>query len=77
MPTISLEQAPGVLAEIVDRLPPGEEVVLTRGGNPVATIRATPPASPGPRRFGTLRGSVVAVAPDFDAIPGGFEDCIS
>lgn len=74
MPTMPLEQAPGVLAEIVDRLSPGEEVVLTRGGNPVATIRATSRVGEGVRRFGTLRGSVVAVAPDSDAVPDGFED---
>jgi antitoxin (DNA-binding transcriptional repressor) of toxin-antitoxin stability system len=74
MPTMSLEQAPDALAEIIDRLPPGEEVVLTRGGQPVATIRAAPRPADGPRRFGTLRGSVLAITPDFDAVPDGFED---
>ncbi len=74
MLTMPLEQADRALAEIVEKLPPGEEVVLTRGGEPVATIRAAPPAARGPRRFGTLRGSVLSIAPDFDDVPPGFED---
>jgi len=44
---------------------------------PVATIRAT--AFPTPRKqrqLGTLRGSVLYMAPDFDAIPEGFEEYV-
>ncbi len=74
MPTMPLETADRSLAEIVENLPPGEDVVLTRGGRPVATIRATPAARSLPRRFGTLKGSVLSVAPDFDDVPDGFED---
>lgn len=33
------------------------------------------PVSPhGLRRFGTLKGSVLSIAPDFDDVPPGFED---
>lgn len=75
MQTIPLEQAEGRLAEIIEKLPPGEEVVLTRDDKPVATIRATPtPPEPTPRKFGTLKGTILYIAPDFDAIPEGFED---
>lgn len=28
----------------------------------------------GPRRFGTLKGSIVSIAPDIDDFPQGFED---
>ena len=73
MQTIPLEQADRALAEIVEKLPPGEEVVLTRGGEPVATIRAAA-AVRGPRRLGTLQGSILSVAPDFDDVPAEFED---
>jgi antitoxin (DNA-binding transcriptional repressor) of toxin-antitoxin stability system len=69
-----LEQAEGHLAEIIEKLSPGEEVVLTRDGKPVATIRATPPTPREPPHFGTLKGSILYIAPDFDAIPEGFED---
>jgi antitoxin (DNA-binding transcriptional repressor) of toxin-antitoxin stability system len=74
MQTIPLEQAEGHLAEIVAKLSPGEEVVLTRNDKPVATLRATPPTPREGPRFGTLKGSILYIAPDFDAIPEGFEN---
>jgi antitoxin (DNA-binding transcriptional repressor) of toxin-antitoxin stability system len=74
MQTIPLEEAQSRLAEIIAKLPPGEEVVLTRAGEPVATLRATPPSEPTPRKFGTLKGTILYIAPDFDEIPEGFED---
>lgn len=73
MPTITLEEAQAHLAELVARLPPGGEVVLTRDNLPVATLKATVPTRKAPR-LGTLAGTVTHVAPDFDAIPEGFED---
>jgi antitoxin (DNA-binding transcriptional repressor) of toxin-antitoxin stability system len=76
MQTVPLQQAEGHLAEIIERLPPGEEVVLTRDDKPVATLRsAATPAKP--PRFGTMKGSIVRIAPDFDAIPEGFEDYLA
>jgi antitoxin (DNA-binding transcriptional repressor) of toxin-antitoxin stability system len=75
MPTMPLEQAEGHLAEIIEKLTPGEEVVLTRDDKPVATLRAaTPTPAPTPRQFGTLKGTILYIAPDFDAIPEGFEE---
>jgi antitoxin (DNA-binding transcriptional repressor) of toxin-antitoxin stability system len=74
METMPLDQAEGHLAEIVERLAPGEEIVFTRDNKPVATIRAASAASPDAPRFGTLKGSILYIAPDFDAIPEGFED---
>ena len=68
-----MEEAQRRLAEIIAQLSPGEEVVLTRGDQPVATIRATPPVREAPR-FGTLKGTILYIAPDFDDIPEGFED---
>ena len=44
--------------------------MLTRDDQPVATIRAMP-QSP------ALPGSILYIAPDFDAIPEGFEDYVS
>jgi antitoxin (DNA-binding transcriptional repressor) of toxin-antitoxin stability system len=74
MQTMPLEQAEGHLAEIIERLAPGEELVLTRDDKPVATLKASPPPSRKPRQLGTLKGSVLYIAPDFDDIPEGFED---
>ena len=74
MQTIEVEQAESRLAEIIEELSPGEEVVLTRGDKPVATIRATPETPRKAPQFGTMRGSILYIAPDFDDIPEGFED---
>ena len=74
MQTMPLAQAEGHMVEIVAKLTPGEEIVLTCDDKPVATIRAAPAIPHGPPRFGKLRGSILYIAPDFDAIPEGFED---
>jgi antitoxin (DNA-binding transcriptional repressor) of toxin-antitoxin stability system len=74
MQTIPLEQADGHLAEIIDKLQLGEEVVLTRDDKSVATIKAIPQPDPTPRMFGTLKGMILYIAPDFDTIPEGFEE---
>lgn len=74
MQPIPLEQADGSLADIIARLAPGEEVVLTRDGQPVATLKASQPAPPAARQFGTLKGTILYMAPDFDEIPEGFEE---
>jgi antitoxin (DNA-binding transcriptional repressor) of toxin-antitoxin stability system len=72
MQSIPMEEAQTYLAQIIDKLRPGEEVVITRDNKPVATTRATTRREP--PRFGTLKGSILSIAPDFDAIPEGFED---
>jgi antitoxin (DNA-binding transcriptional repressor) of toxin-antitoxin stability system len=74
MPTIPIENANGSLADFVEKLSPGEEVVLTKGGEPIAVIRAASPRSAGPRKLGSQQGSILYIAPDFDDIPEGFED---
>jgi antitoxin (DNA-binding transcriptional repressor) of toxin-antitoxin stability system len=76
MQTIPLEEAQLHLSEIIDKLTPGEEIVLTRDDKPVATVRATPLPALKPRQLGTLRGTVLYMAPDFDAIPEGFEEYV-
>ncbi|MHB1421985.1 MAG: type II toxin-antitoxin system Phd/YefM family antitoxin [Gemmataceae bacterium] len=72
---ITVQDAQGHLAEIIEKLPPGEEIVITRDDKPVATLRsAVPLPSRKPRQLGTLKGSVLYMADDFDAIPEGFEE---
>ncbi len=61
MQTISPEEAQARLAEIIDKSE--------------ATTRPTSsPTPPEPRRLGTLRGTILSIAPDFDDIPEGFEE---
>jgi antitoxin (DNA-binding transcriptional repressor) of toxin-antitoxin stability system len=77
MSNVTIEEAQANLATLIGMLSPSEEVVITRDAKPVATIRATAPATPRkPRQLGTLKGSVQYVARDFDAIPEGFEEYV-
>jgi len=75
MQTITLEEAQSHLAEIIEQLSPGEEIILTRDKKPVATIRVPlPEPTREPPRLGTMKGSILYIAPDFDDIPEGFEE---
>lgn len=62
---ITLEEAQAHLAELVSKLVPGEEVVITDNQQPVA--RLLPVQTKALRQLGTMRGSVKYIAPDFDA----------
>lgn len=76
-PTITVQEAQSHLAEIIKKLPPGAEIVITRDDKAVATLRAVDSApARKPRQLGTLKGSVLYLAPDFDAIPEGFEEYV-
>ena len=74
MQTMPLEQAEGRLAELIEELSPGEEIVFTHDGKPVAILKAPPSISRDPPRLGTLKGTIQYIAPDFDDIPEGFEE---
>src|SRR6202035_100133 len=66
MPTVTIEDAQVHLPELIARLQPGEEIIITRDHKPVARLTATL-ESPKPRRqLGTLKGTALYIAPDFD-----------
>lgn len=74
MSTITLEEAQANLGAVIDGLSPGAEVVVTRDGVPAAVI-ASPPAVKKPaRKLGFLKGTVLYMAPDFDAPLDGEDD---
>ncbi len=54
------------LSELVAGMVPGEEVVLTSHGEPVAVVTRTPRSS-WPRQPGTAKERSFWMAPDFDA----------
>lgn len=63
MTTITIEEAKVQLSELIQRLAPGEEIVITEGDRPVARLVAAE-AAPEPRkvpRLGTLRGTVLSM----------------
>jgi prevent-host-death family protein len=66
MTTVTLQEAEAKLSELIHTLKPGDEVIITEESQPVA--RLTPAAAPRtPRELGTLKGTVIYMAPDFDA----------
>ncbi len=67
MQTVSIQDAQNKLAELIHRLAPGDEVVITENDLPVARLVAAAPAMRTPRKLGTLKGTVLYMAPDFDA----------
>ncbi len=70
MPTVTLQEAQAHLPELIDRLRPGEEVIILRDQKPVARLTGAGESVPPreiTRRPGTLKGTVLYMAPDFDA----------
>jgi antitoxin (DNA-binding transcriptional repressor) of toxin-antitoxin stability system len=65
--TIAVEEAQAKLKELIGQLAPGEEVVITENQQPVAKLIATRGPQRKPRQPGTLRGTVLYMAPDFNA----------
>ncbi|HLQ43470.1 MAG TPA: DUF2281 domain-containing protein [Planctomycetaceae bacterium] len=65
MSTVTLEEATASLMQLIHRLTPGEEVIITQDDRPIA--RLLPAEAPRERQLGTLRGTVLYMAPDFDA----------
>ena len=66
MTAVSIKEAKAKLSELIHKLKPGDEVIITEKNVPVARLlsAARPPAQ---RRLGSLRGTVRYMAPDFDA----------
>jgi antitoxin (DNA-binding transcriptional repressor) of toxin-antitoxin stability system len=67
--TISVDEAQAKLKELIHRLAPGEEVLLTENQQPVARLVGEP-AKPQPRQRpgpGLCKGMITYIAPDFDA----------
>lgn len=68
MTTVSLQEAQANLSDLIHHLAPEQEVVITEDGQPVARLMPAAGQQQRPtRRLGTLRGTVLYMAPDFDA----------
>ena len=73
MTSVSIAEAQAKLAELVHGLAPGEEIAITEGDQQIAKITGTKrPLTP--RRLGTMAGTVLHIAPDFDAPLEDFKD---
>jgi antitoxin (DNA-binding transcriptional repressor) of toxin-antitoxin stability system len=67
METISIQEAQSSLSELIHRLASGDETIITEDDRPVARLTAASRPMTPPRPPGFLRGSVLDMAPDFDA----------
>jgi antitoxin (DNA-binding transcriptional repressor) of toxin-antitoxin stability system len=75
MTTITIQDAQAQLGDLIHRLAPGEELVITENDQPVARLIITTPQPPRKvPQLGTQRGSVLYMAPDFDAPLDDFKD---
>ncbi len=72
--TITVEEAQERLKEVIRKLTPGEEIVITDNQRPVAKLigeRSARPTRPAP---GEGKGSILYMAPDFDEPMEEFEE---
>ncbi len=74
MTTITLAEAQAQLSDLIGRLGPGETVVITRDDRPVAQLTITARPERKAPRLGTLKGTVLYMAPDFDAPLDDFKE---
>jgi antitoxin (DNA-binding transcriptional repressor) of toxin-antitoxin stability system len=64
MSSVTLEEAQAHLPELIERLRPGESLVITRSETPVARLTAEVPPPRQPRRPGNCKGMLTIVADD-------------
>lgn len=57
--TISLEEAQTTLADLIGKLAPGEEVLITQDDQPVATLIRQAPVTRKPRQSGSAKGTLM------------------
>ena len=65
MKSVNMHEAKTHLSRLVERAAAGEEIIIAKGGRPVARLVALD-HDPSPRVFGTMRGKI-RLADDFDA----------
>ena len=64
MSTMTIEEAQAKLSEVIDKLAPGEEVIITRNEQPVAKLVGQHRSIRKPRRSGSAKGKLVILAED-------------
>jgi antitoxin (DNA-binding transcriptional repressor) of toxin-antitoxin stability system len=66
--TVTLEEAQSNLPELIDRLQPGTEIVITRDDQPVAELHLPLEVLPSPR-FGNCQGALTIFTEDDKHLP--------
>lgn len=65
MSSVTIQEAQSQLLDLIHRLAPGQEVVITENDEPVATLARTEPKTQWPCKAGSAKGKI-HIAPDFD-----------
>lgn len=73
MSTVSLEEAQSHLPELLKQLKPGEEILITQAGRPLALIRRAE-ADSWPCKSGSYAKPEFWMSPDFDAPLADFQE---
>ncbi len=73
MATVTIEEAQANLPQLIEGLPPGGEVLITREGQPWAQVRKTEQKT-APCKAGCYRKADFWMAPDFDAPLDDFKE---
>jgi antitoxin (DNA-binding transcriptional repressor) of toxin-antitoxin stability system len=64
MSTVTIEEAQAKLPEIIDKLAPGEEVIITRNDQPIAKLIGQTRPVRKPRQPGSAKGKLIILAED-------------
>ncbi|HEY1861198.1 MAG TPA: hypothetical protein VGG61_12625 [Gemmataceae bacterium] len=72
--TVTIHEAHAWQPEIIANLSPGEQVIITRDGQVVATLIAEPQPKRPPRQPGNAKGKITFMADDLDAPLEDFEE---
>lgn len=70
--TVTIEEARDRLGELIDKASAGGEVILAKGGEPVAKIVALPPSRNEKRVFGEHRGCTRMTEDFVEPLPRDF-----
>ncbi|MGA2700113.1 MAG: type II toxin-antitoxin system prevent-host-death family antitoxin [Isosphaeraceae bacterium] len=66
MPTVTIQEAQARLSDLIHRLAPGDEVVITENGEPVAKLARTEPKKQWPCKAGSAKGTIHWMSLVFD-----------
>jgi antitoxin (DNA-binding transcriptional repressor) of toxin-antitoxin stability system len=67
MATITIQEAQANLSDLIHRLTPGDELLITENNEPVAKLARTEQKTQWPCKAGSAKGKIHWMAPDFDA----------
>jgi prevent-host-death family protein len=66
--TVTIHRAKTTLSQLVARAEAGEEIIIARGGTPVAKLVPIQPAK-AKRRFGSMKGQIALDESFWDPLP--------